>query len=52
MKLSELKGRIVEDLYDWVKTALKELVAKKMQNNQPDEGVDDEEETSSDNNEE
>ena len=52
MKLSELKGRIIEDLYDWAKTALKELVAKKMQDNQTDENVDAEEETSSDNNEE
>lgn len=53
MKISELKGRIVEDLYDWAKNALKDLVAKKMQDGQSQVGddgeyIEEEKETSDD----
>lgn len=47
MKLKELKGRIIEDLYGWVKETISDFIQSN-RDNQPDDDVEETEEKSSD----
>ena len=47
MKLKELKGRIIEDLYGWVKETLADYIKSKRENQEDDINEDTEEKDTS-----